>query len=47
MAIALPELPYAVDALEPYVSASTLRFHYGKHHQGYVNKLNAAIKDAT
>ena len=39
----LPELPYAIDALEPHVSANTLEFHYGKHHKAYVDKLNAAI----
>ncbi len=37
----LMELPYAQDALEPYISAETLAFHYGKHHAGYVDKLNA------
>jgi len=40
MTIALPKLPYEQDALEPYVSAETLSFHYGKHHRGYVDKLN-------
>jgi Fe-Mn family superoxide dismutase len=40
MTIALPKLPYNQDALEPYVSAETLSFHYGKHHRGYVDKLN-------
>lgn len=39
----LPELPYAMDALEPHISKETLEFHYGKHHQAYVDKLNAAI----
>ncbi len=43
MAIELPALPYAQDALEPHISGNTLSFHYGKHHQGYVTKLNAAI----
>lgn len=43
MTIQLPDLPYALDALEPHISRRTLEFHYGKHHQGYVNKLNAAI----
>ena len=48
MAIELPALPYAQDALEPHISANTLSFHYGKHHAGYVKKLNAAIeKDAS
>jgi Fe-Mn family superoxide dismutase len=45
MAIELPNLPYAGDALEPHISARTLEFHHGKHHNAYVDKLNAAIKD--
>lgn len=40
-----PELPYAVDALAPYISEKTLSFHFGKHHKGYANKLRAAVKD--
>jgi Fe-Mn family superoxide dismutase len=36
----LPELPYKLDALEPHISKETLEYHYGKHHQGYVKKLN-------
>jgi len=40
MTFRLTELPYALDALEPHVSARTLEFHYGKHHKGYVDKLN-------
>ena len=43
MAYALPELPYALDALAPHISKQTLEFHYGKHHKGYVDKLNAAV----
>ncbi|MEM8935981.1 MAG: superoxide dismutase [Pseudomonadota bacterium] len=43
MAIALPDLPYAADALEPYISATTLSFHYGKHHRAYVDNLNKMI----
>ena len=43
MAIELPSLPYEKDALAPHISARTLEFHYGKHHAGYVAKLNAAI----
>ena len=39
----LPDLPYAADALEPHISAETLSFHHGKHHQAYVNKLNELI----
>ena len=44
MAHQLPELPYALDALEPHISKETLEYHYGKHHAGYVGKLNAAIE---
>jgi Fe-Mn family superoxide dismutase len=44
MSFELPPLPYAQDALEPLMSARTLSFHYGKHHAGYVKKLNAAIE---
>lgn len=40
MAFTLPELPYAKDALEPYISEKTLEFHHGKHHQKYVDKTN-------
>ena len=40
----LPELPYAHDALEPLLSKETLEYHHGKHHAGYVNKLNTLIK---
>ncbi len=43
MSIVFPDLPYAIDALEPHVSARTLEFHHGKHHKAYVDKLNAAI----
>lgn len=43
MAFTLPALPYAKDALEPYISARTLEFHYGKHHQAYVNNLNNLV----
>lgn len=39
----LPELPYAMDALAPHISKETLEYHYGKHHQTYVTKLNEAI----
>jgi Fe-Mn family superoxide dismutase len=45
MAITLPELPYAQNALEPYISANTLGFHHGKHHAAYVTNLNNLIKD--
>lgn len=40
MAYVLPPLPYEYDALEPYMSEETLRYHHDKHHQGYVEKLN-------
>jgi len=43
MAHKLPELPYAKDALAPVISAETIDYHYGKHHQAYVNNLNAAL----
>lgn len=43
MAIELPALPYARDALAPHISEETLDFHYGKHHQTYVDKLNGLI----
>ena len=39
----LPPLPYAENALEPVISARTIGFHYGKHHQGYVNNLNKLV----
>ncbi len=41
----LMKLPYAQDALEPYISAETVSFHYGKHHAGYVNKLNGLVEN--
>ncbi len=44
MAFQLPDLPYPKDALEPYISAKTLEFHHGKHHQAYVNKVNDLVK---
>ena len=40
----LPELPYPNNALEPHISAETLEYHYGKHHQTYVTNLNNLIK---
>lgn len=42
----LPELPYAVDALEPFIDRKTMEIHHGKHHAGYVRKLNAALERA-
>ena len=44
MSFILPELPYSKDALTPHISTETLEYHYGKHHQGYLNKLNAAVE---
>lgn len=44
MAYELPKLPYAFDALEPHIDARTMEIHYTKHHQGYVNKVNAALE---
>jgi superoxide dismutase, Fe-Mn family len=46
MAFELPPLPYAKDALEPHMSAKTLDFHHGKHHQAYVTNLNNLLKDS-
>ncbi len=43
MSFNLPDLPYDFNALEPHISARTLEFHYGKHHQTYVNNLNKFI----
>ncbi|MDC3181020.1 superoxide dismutase [Gammaproteobacteria bacterium] len=44
----LPKLPYPRNALEPYISSDTVDYHYGKHHQTYVDKLNALLeKDET
>jgi len=41
----LPNLPYAMDALQPFLSKETLEYHYGKHHRTYVNNLNNLTKD--
>ncbi len=43
MTYTLPELPYAMDALAPTISQETLEYHYGKHHQTYVDKLNGMV----
>jgi len=43
MSHTLPELPYAYDALDPYIDAQTMEIHHTKHHQAYIDKLNAAI----
>ncbi|GAB4819061.1 hypothetical protein N2152v2_006107 [Parachlorella kessleri] len=44
MAFKLPDLPYGFDALEPYVDTTTMQLHHGKHHQTYVNNVNAALE---
>ena len=44
MAFELPPLPYAQDALAPHISAETLEYHYGKHHQTYVTNLNKLVE---
>ncbi|WP_298917535.1 Fe-Mn family superoxide dismutase [uncultured Algimonas sp.] len=44
MAFELPDLPYSRDALAPTISEETLNFHYGKHHKGYVDKLNKGVE---
>lgn len=44
MTFKLPQLPYAHDALAPHIDTKTMEIHHGKHHQGYTDKLNAAIK---
>ena len=44
MAYELPNLPYGFDALEPHIDARTMEIHHGKHHAGYVAKLNAALE---
>ena len=44
MSFELPKLPYQKNALEPYISEKTIEFHYGKHHQAYVNNLNNLTK---
>jgi Fe-Mn family superoxide dismutase len=44
MAFELPSLPYAFDALEPYIDTMTMQIHHGKHHAAYVNNLNAALE---
>src|SRR5256885_917429 len=46
MAFTLPALPYDFAALEPHIDAKTMEIHHGKHHQAYVNNLNAAIEKA-
>lgn len=46
MSFQLPELPYAMDALQPHISKETLEYHYGKHHLTYVNNLNQLLIDS-
>lgn len=47
MAFTLPTLPYATDALEPWIDKTTMEIHHGKHHQAYVNNLNKALEAAS
>ncbi len=46
MPFTLPPLPYAADALEPYIDAQTMQIHHGKHHNAYITNLNAAVEKA-
>ncbi len=46
MPYSFPALPYAYDALEPHFDARTMEIHHGKHHQAYINNLNAALEQA-
>ncbi|WP_285962436.1 superoxide dismutase [Pseudomonas tohonis] len=47
MTYSLPTLPYAYDALEPHIDAQTMEIHHSKHHQAYINNLNAALEGNT
>ena len=44
MAFTVPPLPYAFDALEPYIDKQTMEIHHGKHHQAYITNLNKALE---
>jgi len=46
MSITLPTLPFEPNALEPYISSETISYHYGKHHQAYVNNLNRLLENS-
>lgn len=46
MTFTLPNLPYAYDALEPFIDAKTMEIHHSKHHQAYTNNLNSAVQEA-
>ena len=46
MSFTLPELKFSYDALEPHIDSRTMEIHHSKHHQGYTNKLNAALESA-
>lgn len=45
MTFTLPPLPFPKNGLQPYISEETIEYHYGKHHQGYVNNLNKLIEN--
>ena len=47
MSYKLPDLPYAYDALEPYIDAKTMEIHHSKHHQAYITKVNAALEGSS
>ena len=47
MAHSLPDLGYAFDALQPHIDAKTMEIHHLKHHQAYISKFDAAVKDST
>ncbi len=44
MTFKLPDLPYDVNSLEPHIDSKTMGIHHGKHHQAYINNLNAALE---